>query len=103
VTLAEWLDTRAPAQDPSLARRIRELASAAKPDESIADGCLRAAAQALARLVDGDASSRASALDLLAVDALVTYAFEAAAETPDRLAALADGAMHRLSLVAADT
>lgn len=102
MTVAAWLETRAPAQDPSLTRRIRDLASLAGQDDSIADGCLRAAAGGLERLVAGDMSTRAAALDLLAIDALVTYAFEAAAESPERLDSLAVDAMHRLSLVAAD-
>lgn len=64
-----------------------------------AAACLSAAEDALARLVrDGD-DSRAGALDLLAIDALVTYAFEAAAEDPSRIDGLAMHAMARLSRV----
>jgi hypothetical protein len=43
--------------------------------------------------------SRAQALDLLAADALLTYAFEAAADEPQSLVARADDAMLRIAEV----
>jgi hypothetical protein len=45
---------------------------------------------------------RAQALELLAADALVTYAFEAASEEPEALAARADEAMRRIAELAHD-
>jgi hypothetical protein len=45
---------------------------------------------------------RAAALDLLAADALATYAFEAAADDPDAIPARARAAMARLSSFADD-
>ena len=55
----------------------------------------------LARVLADGATARAAAIDLLAADALVTYAFEAASESPDRLPDLAHRAMTRLSAAAA--
>jgi hypothetical protein len=43
---------------------------------------------------------RDSALDLLAADACVTYAFEAAADDPTRIAGWADDAMQRIARLA---
>jgi len=48
-------------------------------------------------MLSSRATDRGSALDLLAVDALVTYAFEAAAETPAELEQLANDAMTRIA------
>jgi len=44
--------------------------------------------------------TRDSALDLLAVDALVTYAVEAAADDPDRLDARTEAALARIAELA---
>ena len=46
--------------------------------------CLAAAARALENLVNEGRFARDSALELLAIDALTTYAFEYAAERPDQ-------------------
>jgi hypothetical protein len=63
--------------------------------------CLSAAEHELARLLHGGCDHREMALDLLAIDALVTYAFEAAAEDPARLDARAGEAMTRIAALAA--
>jgi hypothetical protein len=99
VTLREWLAAREPAQPPALAIRIAELAAPFDTAEGdVADRCLAAAEAALpALLAAGESQARGRALDLLAIDALVTYAFEAAAPSGDRVPALARGAMVRLS------
>ena len=52
----------------------------------------------VARIV-AEPMSRAQALDLLAADALLTYAFEAAADEPQSLVARADDAMLRIAEV----
>jgi len=44
--------------------------------------------------------TRAHALDVLSADALLTYAFEAAADEPSRLTARADLAMQRIAALA---
>ena len=79
MTLAQWLDQRQPVPPPALRSRIDAAlgsdlhASAADPSET-----LLAAGERLVRaLLADEATTRDSALDLLAADALVTYAFEA--------------------------
>jgi hypothetical protein len=62
-----------------------------------ADACLDAATELLGELLSRPSAGRESALDLLAVDALVTYAFEAAAKNPETLASRADRAMQRFT------
>jgi hypothetical protein len=61
--------------------------------------CLDAGEELLADLLrrGPDGGGRTSALDLLAADALVTYAFEAAATNPADIERRAADAMHRLS------
>lgn len=54
----------------------------------------------LADLIALECAQRDRALDLLAVDALVTYAFEAAAEQPDTLAKRATEAMLSIARLA---
>ncbi|MDF1503048.1 hypothetical protein PYV61_08850, partial [Roseisolibacter sp. H3M3-2] len=63
--------------------------------------CVEAAARAGGALIADGATSPARALDLLAADALATYAFELASERPDTLGALADDAMRRFAALAA--
>jgi hypothetical protein len=87
--LIRWLDARRPAPPDALAARLHALADAsplALPDHLAALG-LALLRRVSARPGDG----RALALDLLAADALVTYAFEAQAEADvDGLGPLAD-------------
>lgn len=77
--LIRWLDGRRPAPPAALAARLRELADSSPlplPDHLAALGL------ALLRGVSArPGAGRGLALDLLAADALVTYAFEAQAET----------------------
>ena len=61
---------------------------------------LDAAERAVARLLREQCTSRAAALDLLAADALATYAFELAADDPDRIPELAARAMARFAALA---
>lgn len=102
MTLRHWLSGREPAPPPELAQRIAELA--APFDDSgteVAVRCLAAAESALPDLLAaGESESRANALDLLAIDALVTYAFEAASSDDARAPELAIEAMQRLSRLA---
>jgi hypothetical protein len=101
VRLIAWLGSRTPAPSPELGGRIAELAAPfdAAPG-GVADRCLLAAERALQRLLAGSAATRDAALDLLAIDALVTYAFESASDEPHRIIDLARDAMIRLSTVA---
>lgn len=65
------------------------------------EALLSTAESVLAELLALDCAARDRALDLLAVDALVTYAFEAATESPDSLAARATDAMSMIAALAA--
>lgn len=62
---------------------------------------LDAAEQAITTLLDGGCLTREAGLELLAVDALVTYAFEAAADDPDQIDASARAALVRIAGLAA--
>jgi hypothetical protein len=85
-----------------LARVVDVLGHRADEDASRASAlCLDAATELLEQLLAQDPLERESALDLLAVDALVTYAFEAAAEDSDELDQRATSAMLRLGAMAA--
>lgn len=108
-TLLAWLDARTPTPPVSLAARLRAIlaergaerrAAGApdQPEEPIADALVATAEWLLARLLgDGGLTRRSAALDLLAADALVTYAFEAASDDPERLEERAARAMASLA------
>jgi hypothetical protein len=85
-----------------LAARLAEVLGpdAAAPRAQIPEVCIATAESLLRDLLDRPSAGRESALDLLTVDALVTYAFEAASDDPARLSARAEDAMRRLSAVA---
>ena len=103
MTVGEWLARRTPAPPPALRARVEHaLAESAALDASAAtDACLRAAERMVDELLGGNCTSRESALDLLTADALVTYAFEAASESPADLAARAGEAMRRIASLGA--
>jgi hypothetical protein len=61
---------------------------------------LAAGERLLTQLLRGDCNSRDCALDLLAADALVTYAFELAADDPSRIGDRAEQATARLAALA---
>lgn len=105
-----WLEGREQAPPPALRERMREaLRSAAAGGGEGADGPVeellaRGAFECLAAAL-AEAHDRSGALHLLAADALLTYAFEAAAERgPEAVMALAErrGAA-RLALLLAGT
>ena len=102
-TLRAWLDAREPAPPAALAARARELlaeAGALQLQRSPRP-LLTAAESLLARMLREGCDTRGSALDLLVADALVTWAFESAAEGDDDLRALAIDAMARIASMAA--
>jgi hypothetical protein len=102
VTVGEWLSARTPAPPVLLAARLRVLLGARSADRSSSayDAALSTAESLLAELMALDCAGRDRALDLLAVDAMVTYAFEAAAESPDTLSARAGAAMTAIAKLA---
>ena len=97
--LARWLDARRPLPPAELRARIdaalgRDLHADV---DDVAEALLAAGERLVRSLLDEDATSRGSALDLLAADALVTYAFEAASEKPAELSDRAATAMSRIA------
>ena len=99
--LRDWLAHREPSPPRVLRERVEALVLAVPERESDAAGTLLDAAEAaLARLATRRPDDRATALDLLAVDALVTYALEWTAENPDEIPRISERAMSRLSRVA---
>ena len=102
MTLGPGLAERSPAPPPRLAQRIHQALGVRISAEAEAAPalCVDAAAELLRELLTRSATGRESALELLAVDALVTYAFEAAADNPSSLTSTAHAAMARLSLAA---
>lgn len=98
-TVAEWLAFRSPPAPPALLARMRELLAdeGSRPVADAPQVCLSAGESRLAVLLAHGATDRKSALDLLAVDALVSYAFEAAANDPETLEQVATDAMTRIA------
>jgi len=102
VTIDRWLRERSSGVPAALDARVREaLAGALDENEDRASGHFLDAATALLAEIAADPGRRARALDLLTVDALVTYAFEAAVDSPDELDVPANEAMRRLAALAA--
>ena len=98
--LARWLETRAPVPPPELVARLHDLTAPFASREPTAETLLDAAETAMASLLHDGCLTRTSALDLLAVDALVTYAFEAAADDPERIDARTQQALARIAALA---
>ena len=97
-TVGGWLASRTPPPpDPLRFRIMVALGDAA--DHAIADTervCLDAAERVLSGLFVDDDGERHEAADLLAADALVTYALEFAAESPAVFTERATRALERL-------
>ena len=105
MTAEEWLLSREPAPPPSLAERLRRVLARADAGAAAAPSpelYLEAGEALLAELLRDGCTSRDSALDLLAADALVTYAFEAASHDPELLDLRAQHAMTRIAALAGE-
>lgn len=102
MTVGDWLSDRTPAPPAPLADRLRAVLGPRLNDResSAHEAVLVTAESLLSELLALDCAMRDRALDLLAVDALVTYAFEAAAEGPDSLAQRATAAMASIAALA---
>jgi len=102
VILAEWLRHRTPTPPAQLGARIRETLGERCNADAVAasDLCIAAADELLRDLLSRPSAGRESALDLLTVDALVTYAFEAASDDASSLTVRAEQAMTRLAAAA---
>ena len=99
-----WLAGREPAAPPALARRLADIIAATRVDDAdLATGLVRAGEATVRELLRDGCTTRDSALALLAADALVTYACEAAAESPAGLGAWAASAMARIARIPVGT
>jgi hypothetical protein len=101
---AEWLAARAADAPAELTDCVRELLGrhgewAALPR---VDAFIAASEVLLRRVLEGGAVARASALDLLAADACVTWAFECAADDPGTIASHAERATRGIAAIAAE-
>lgn len=94
-TVARWLAEREPAPPAALLQRLNEAlgSDAQRGVCDAADVCLAAGERLLSTVLRNEEASRHCALDLLAADALVTYAFEAATAKPAELSGRAAEAM----------
>lgn len=102
--LAEWLDARLRGVDDELATRIRSALDTAAGASGVSEApsvLLRAAVARLAPLAADGCVARESAIDLLAVDALVTLACEALADVSDDGDAIVTGATAMVRPIAA--
>jgi hypothetical protein len=97
--LREWLETRTPAPPPRLLQRIVEVLGPDAESEANWRAMVDAGERLLRELTAGRTLGRESALDLLTVDALVTYALECAAASPDTFVDATTRAMERLGSV----
>ncbi len=104
MSLVQWIDRRELVPPPALRRRLDGAVTATRAVEAlpVPDAALEAALQLLDGLLRAADLSRGGAIELLAADALMTYAFEATADTPERLEALAEQAMRRIAAATAD-
>ena len=98
--LSAWLESRTPPPPPELAARIRTLTARWSDREPVAEVLLDAAHDAMRTLLHDGCLTRTSGLELLAVDALVTYAFEVAADEPARIEACAHEALAKIAALA---
>lgn len=81
MTVRDWLRDRSAGAPESLVDQILEAlgSDGDAPEPRAADACLAAAARLLEALLSDRRFERSSAVDLLTIDALMTYAFEHAA------------------------
>lgn len=102
MTLQSWLDARLPEAPAALRGRIAALVAEHPEWEAMPrqQACLAASEFLMREVLAAAPKDREAALSLLAGDACVTYAFEAAADEPEGLDALADQAMQRIAKLA---
>jgi hypothetical protein len=101
---AAWLASRQPEAPPALTARVRALLESNAQWEKLSrvDAFIEASEQLLRRVLEGGEVARANALDLLAADACVTWAFEAAADDPVSIAGRAERATNGIAAIAAE-
>jgi len=103
MSVLSWLDSRIPAGPDPLQGRVRLALRTLVDDADEFTACFNAAATLLERTLEADARSRETAFDLLAADALITYAFEAAADDVNELDERAARAMRYFGALGTDS
>ena len=103
MTVNEWIGERTPRPPDALRERILQRldADGAAEATSARAVCASAAIRTITEVISGSTGARDSAIDLLAADALITYAIEAAVEArdfPDQVSVM----VRELAAVAAD-
>ena len=99
-SVGAWIEGRSPEAPDALRAHMRALVAGRRELDGlpIAEALLAAGETALARVLAAEGGAgRETALDLLAADAFVTYAFEAAADEPGTVSARAEAAMLLIS------
>lgn len=101
-TVGEWLSGLQPLPPSALAERLTELLKEDlhRPVADVPEVCLHKGEEMLSELVRSGSTERDTALTLLAVDALVTYAFDAASGDPAHIEERAANAMKRIAQLA---
>jgi hypothetical protein len=101
VTVRDWITGHAIGVPAELTIKVLALlrADADRDAGQTAESCMAAATRSLDELLDSGRHGRDTALDLLAIDALTTYAFEHACESgkPDAVRALASDSARAVS------
>jgi hypothetical protein len=101
VTVRQWLSAHEDGVLSALSARLRSAVDPTGHEPgAVADELARTGERLLGRVLDANTMTRAHALDVLCADALLTYAFEAAADEPSRIAERADAAMRRIAALA---
>jgi hypothetical protein len=95
VTERDWLSSRDPAPPKELATAMREAVEG--KENPTATEILESAERLLDRVLRTDCETRASALDLLTVDALMTHALQVSNDDPDAPADFGVQAMRRIA------
>jgi hypothetical protein len=87
MTLESWLDSRRPPPPPRLMDRMRAALheSGQTANTDLVQGARAASIHLLRSILAQGEGTRAMALDLLAADALMTYACESACEQPESI------------------
>ena len=94
----DWLSRHDPAPPAELANAMRTAVGEGK-EQPTANDLLESAERLLDKVLRTDCETRASALDLLTVDALMTHALQLANEDPKLREEFPDEAMNRIATV----
>ena len=105
MTIGHWLSSGTPPPPAALSDRLEQLLAPAlsRPADEMTEVCLETMERIVADLLSEGRAGRDRALDLLAADALVTYAFEAASERPELLPERAGAAMRRIGALVSES